>query len=260
MIRALHPTDVPFVAQLLRRSLNPQLAAFLTHAQVGVGAYLADQLARGVRDANKCRLVAEDSRGQPQGYAEFVRTAAGSAHLSYICVAEAARGQGIAQSLVGTYCGMKPNVHTIDLHVFDDNLGAIRLYERNGLSEVDRSAWWVRDLPVPAGSIKLLAAGEPAATYARYGFCEMQVDWAGRVVRVGRIGPSVLRCFDRRQFADDELLGALRCRFGELTQALTISAPGSGQLAPRGGRQLAWSLRMSGPTAPIREAARAGAQ
>jgi ribosomal protein S18 acetylase RimI-like enzyme len=70
---------------------------------------------------------------------QFEPPPAASVYLARIAVAESARGQGIASSLLG-HLAERAGPRPLSLHVRRDNLSAISLYRRHGFAEIGSSS------------------------------------------------------------------------------------------------------------------------
>jgi ribosomal protein S18 acetylase RimI-like enzyme len=236
--------DLERVEALLQESWSPELRPYLTSAQHGVMAFLDVHLTHPESFSEKRYYVATDADDQAIGFAEFRLSAARVGFLSYICVSEHARGLGVATSLIEHFVKSHDPLERIEVDVFHDNVPALRFYEKLDFTQRSQSAWLRRDLPQPSTALSLSNPPESAAAHAAYGFCELKFQWEGQDIRLGRIGETVLRCFDRRSFADDELLASAKATFATLTEALTILPVSEATSLPPGTSTVGLSNRL----------------
>ncbi|WP_221090036.1 GNAT family N-acetyltransferase [Deinococcus aquaedulcis] len=223
-IEPLVPTDAPAAQRLVRESFDPRLHPYMTATQQGSEAFLAAYLQAAALHPDRLYLGAKSQDGELLGYAEFRQLDPHTGFLSYICVSPQARGQRLAQRLVEDHLAQSPHLREMQLDVFADNLPALTLYRRLGFEEVSRTTWWRRTLPSPgAGTVQLLNWPQALAAFGRYGFCELHLRFAGRELRLGRMGESVLRCPSPAEFAEDGLLAAMGAGFPTLQEALLIA-------------------------------------
>lgn len=243
-IVSLGPTDAPAAQRLVRESFDPACHPYMTATQHGSEAFLAAYLQAAAFHPDRTHLGAKSQDGGLLGYAEFRQLDAHAGFLSYICVSPQARGQGLAQRLMERYISDTPGIKEMQLDVFVDNRPALTLYQRMGFEEMSRATWWKRALPSPAsGDIQLLNWPQALAAFERYGFCELHLRFAGREVRLGRMGESVLRCYNAEDFGDDRLLAAVREVFPSLEEGLLISSTTRHEAHP-GAQEMAQSLRL----------------
>jgi len=238
-------SDLPYVGALLSECFQPELRPYLTYAQPGVVKFLEMRLRHPDSFPENRYCVATGVDRLPVGFAEFRLSATRVGFLSYICVAERARGLGVATSLIEQFVASNASLKRLELDVFQDNFPAIRLYERLGFAEHSQSVWLRRPLPLPSTSLSVSDFRQSAATHAAYGFSELQVKWRGQDVRLGRIGAGVLRCFDPRSFKDNDLLAKSRATFASLTGALSILPAGGANPVPPDATTVALSNRMA---------------
>jgi ribosomal protein S18 acetylase RimI-like enzyme len=243
-IRLMRSSDLPLVSTMVRESFEPGHKAYFTYAQHGLSKFLQVRLADPESFRENLYLVATATDDQVIGFAEFTLGAMDTGFLSYICVAENARGLGVATSLIEHFILSRPSLRSLGLDVFHDNLPAIRLYEKLGFTQDSQSIWLRRHLPLPSTALSLTHSRSSAATHVSYGFCELQVEWQSQEIRLGRIGAHVLRCFDLKSFNNDELLAGARATFASLTEALTIVPAGEATAAAPGTVTLARVNRM----------------
>ncbi|MBZ9753153.1 GNAT family N-acetyltransferase [Deinococcus sp. HMF7604] len=226
-IAPLEPADAPAAQRLVRESFAPRLHPYMTATQQGSEAFLAAYLQAAALHPDRLYLGAKSQDSELLGYAEFRQSDPHTGFLSYICVSPQARGQRLAQRLIEDHLAQSPHLREMQLDVFADNLPALTLYRRMGFEEASRTTWWGRALPSPAaGAVQLLNWPQALAAFERYGFCELHLRFAGREVRLGRMGERVLRCPSPAEFADDGLLATVGAGFPALQEALLI-APAS---------------------------------
>ena len=237
-------SDLPSVGAMLSGCFEPELRPYLTYAQHGIKTFLEVHLVHPESFPGKLYYVATDADDLVIGFAEFRLSAANVGFLSYICVADHARGLGVATSLIEHFVLSHGRVERLELDVFHDNLPALRLYEKLGFTHHSKNVWLRRYLPLPSTALSLSHFPVSAATHAAYGFCELQVEWQAQNVRLGRIGANVLRCFDLRSFNDDALLASAKATFASLTEALTILPVGEAAPFPSGTVTVTLSNRM----------------
>ncbi|MCP2014528.1 ribosomal protein S18 acetylase RimI-like enzyme [Deinococcus sp. HSC-46F16] len=222
-IAPLEPADAPAAQRLVLESFAPRLHPYMTATQHGSEAFLAAYLQAAALHPDRSYLGAKSQDAELLGYAEFRQLNPHTGFLSYICVSPEARGQRLAQRLIEDYLAETPHIREMQLDVFADNLPALTLYGRMGFEEVSRTTWWRRILPSPpADEVQMLNWPQALAAFELYGFCELQLRFAGRELRLGRMGESVLRCPNSAEFADDGLLAAMRAGFPTLQEALLI--------------------------------------
>lgn len=222
-VRAMRESDAVETSVLLAGSFPTEMAAFLPYAQAGAAQFLIDQLADG--DPAKQFLVF-DHGGRVAGFAEYrFDSASPMAFLAYVCVADWARRQGIAKALLEHFLSANNHLERLELDVFQENLPALRLYAGLGFTTLRQTAWFRRGLPESSVPLDIPEIAAMQATHARYGFSQCEFLASGEVRRAGRIGESVLRCYDERMFADDTLLASLRATFPSMTAAVLVGLP-----------------------------------
>lgn len=225
-IRLMQVADAEAVATLVRQSFAAPLHPFLVYCQPGLDAYLRVVLLHPALFPHHCLLVAEE-REAVVGFAEFRRLDEGRALLSYIAVDPDGRGRGIASRLMSVYVtSLGRGQERLELDVFQDNVPALKLYERLGFEPVSESAWIVRELPTTVGGgdpVELADAHGSLAALTAYGFCRLPVRHSGRVLDAGLVSREVLRVPDRPSFHDDDLLGAMARVMPELRRTLLIA-------------------------------------
>lgn len=250
VIREAEIGDLEQVGRLIRQSFDPMLRPYMVYAQHGAPDFLAAYIQYPSLASDRTLLVAPGDLGGIVGFAEFRHVAARPAHLSYICVDPTMRGRGLAEALIRHFVAHTPDVREIDLHVFAENTPAIALYRKLGLTEAGGTSWYARRLPpaaeVVAGGLSVSNLPMAMAGFERFGFCEFQMDWGGCGIRLGRIGPTVLRCFDAASFTEIEFLAHLAAVVPDAREALLIA-----QHHPGVGRCVSRSIRMIGTISSI---------
>lgn len=224
LVRTLTQADVPAVSGLIHDSFGAELRPFMTYTQHGIGAFLSVPLKYPGSDPERHLLVAVDG-SKPQdvtGFAEFRVTDGNVGFLSYICVAESARGRGVARALLGSFRDEHPELNELRLDVFRDNAPAVSLYRKLGFKPTSTVAWVTRSMPPPAGAARIRSLPTAMANFNAYGFCEMEVVGEASETRIGLIGEKVLRCFSAQAFDDDVLLSRLSGHFPRTETALVI--------------------------------------
>lgn len=161
------------------------------------------------------------------GLAEF-RLEGASSLLSHVCVAGAARGQGIGTLLIRDHLQRHPEVVTMELDVFDDNSGAVRLYRRLGFEPRSATTWLQHHLEpagqrATAGDLVLDEPHASSAWFETYGFCELTGRLGGRTFRAGRVGSDLLRLFAPEDMADRSLVAALASTFPEACSVIAVA-------------------------------------
>ena len=216
----------------------------MTYTQHGAMAFLEVHLLHPNSFPDKCFLVSTEGSDHTVGFAEFRMNAQKVGFLSYICVDDHYRGLGVATSLINHFVGSHQPLDSLALDVFDDNSPALHLYEKLGFVRETQKAWLRRYLSSASTPLSIHQLHMPAAAYATYGFCELQVEWRGEDTRLGRIGTSVLRCFDISAFGDDDLLASAKATFPSLTEALTVLSVADYDVLPPGTVTVALSNRL----------------
>jgi ribosomal protein S18 acetylase RimI-like enzyme len=226
ILRRMVQDDAAAVAQLLQTSFDEPLSPFLVYCQPGIDTYLVTLLDWSRVFQNHHLYVATNPTGELLGFAEFRSVGDSSCLLSWICVARAARGVGLAERLILLHLDTHPEVDTVELDVFAHNATAIRLYERLGFTTGGTARWWRRALPkadsTDRAGLRLSDWHASAASLDRYGFCQINAEYRGHPVRIGLTSSTVVRVDDREQFQDDNLLAALRFVLPDAQHALII--------------------------------------
>lgn len=220
-IRLLEIADMPELSSLLEEAFDISVARYLTYSQHGIVTLLSLQIRYPASFDPKCFYVAT-VEGRLAGFAEFRLPEMDHGFLCYICVAEPYRRQGISGRLIQQFESDHPNVQSLDLDVFEHNHRARQAYQRFGFEPAGLKYWHRRPLPDATSEVVLTDLMTSAASFKMYGFCRLIANGPGGPVTVGRIGPTVLRCYDLMTFGDDQLLGGLRATFPGLREALVI--------------------------------------
>ena len=226
-VRPATVTDAGWLAELSRASFAPRLHPYLISAQPGISRFWEVVLSHPASFPGRCFLVAETDEEGRVGFADLQAVEADRAHLSYICVTEAARGRGVAQALLHEYVDRRPAVVSMQLDVFADNVSARALYDRLGFEEEGTTTWWVADLrrdsPVPAEDVRVDGLHAATAWMDTYGFAELSVAVAGTVLPLARPSATVLRCPDPALLLQAGVLAAVARELPELAQVLAIT-------------------------------------
>jgi len=246
-IRSMRSADLPHIAAMLRTSFDQELRPYMTYTQPGVASFLKVSLDYPKLCAQRLHLVSTDDDDVAVGYAEYVIGADGPDLLAYICVHEAYRGRGIATSLIGRCLESRGTSARVELDVFDNNTPALALYEGLGFVVGGERSWLRRQLPPCRSPIGCFPCVRCTCTWRRTASMasrSFRCSGGRDVVRLGRIGPGVLRCYDASSFADDDLLSRVRQVFPTLTEALLI-ADGA-ELPPTGvgAERIAHAIRL----------------
>lgn len=202
-------------AALLRDSFSPELHPYLPYCQPASAEYLRIVVATPAAYDTYVLYTATDSRGDVVGMAEFRRLSQDTTLLSYVCVAPAARGAGLAEELLRQHLRAAPAISAVELDVFSNNAVAIRLYERLGFRSIATKHWVRRALPDAARftmttEFKLTDWHASYATMKRYGFCRISGAYGGRQFRLGLTSPAVIRVGSLAEYENDELLARVR--------------------------------------------------
>jgi ribosomal protein S18 acetylase RimI-like enzyme len=229
VIRWARPEDAASMAAISRGCFTEPLRSALVTTQPGIAAFWETVL-RMPRSFPGRHLVVAAIDGRVVGMAEF-RTSAGVAHLSHICVTEAAQGQGIATRLITWFARGLESSTTFELNVFDENAAAIGLYRSLGFKAESAVDWILTPLPDEDGAAPPVLvvdnAHEQAAWFGTFGFCEVRgAREDAAPFHVGRVGQTVLRLFDPRDLEDESLLRALRALFPQTRTSLVRAEPG----------------------------------
>jgi GNAT superfamily N-acetyltransferase len=216
--------DVPLVSRLILLSFDTALRPYMTYTQHGVGAFLSVHTKYPEADPERRLLVATDQFNPygVVGYAEFRVGKDDVGFLSYICVAESARGRGVASALVRSFIHERPQLLELQLDVFQDNAPALSFYQKLGFRPINRVKWVTRPMPRAVGTARIVSLHAAVASLTAYGFCELEVINGTASTKVGLIGQKVVRCFSVETFDNDELLGGLRGLFPDADTVLAI--------------------------------------
>lgn len=225
IVRPMELGDVEAALRIVRESFEPRLQQFLPLAQKGAAEYVATLLSHAGASPANVYLVSVDVSGRVLGFADFRVVERETAHLSYICVVNDARGRGIATTMIEGFLAQRHAVTHLSLDVFSDNVAALRLYTKLGFVEESSSVWLARPISSSGPPLPVDNLAFAQASLMRYGFCELLVTSAARgSQRFGRIGASVVRAYSSDQFLDDEILFALRGLFGVSTAFAVLPA------------------------------------
>jgi len=230
VVRPLARPDLPVVAALVAGSFDADLTPFMVATQHGWSQFVTVQLDHPEQFRAQRLRVAEVA-GRVVGFADFRAPGDGTGFLSYVCVDPATRGRGVARALLRACVREAGELTSVALDVFEDNAAARAMYDSMGFRAGATQSWWRAPLQARAGDLApaylaLSGLTTSLATLTTYGFCELTGSWAGRDLRCGRLGRSVLRLFAAQDLDDDALLGALAAEFGELTTAFAVLPDG----------------------------------
>lgn len=224
IVRDMVHSDARLVSSLILHSFDAALRPFMTYTQHGLEAFLSVHTKFPGADPERRLLVATD-RSSPDGvlgYAEFRIVRDNVGFLSYICVAEPARGRGIARALIRSFLDEHSELSELELDVFQDNAPALSFYQKLGFRPVSSVAWVTRSMPHPAGTAPIQSLPAALASLRTYGFCELKVINETATIKVGLIGQKVVRCFSAEVFDNDDLLRRVRGHFPGTETALAI--------------------------------------
>ncbi len=254
LVRPIATGDVPSVIALFRASFSPDLMPLMIYGQHGIDAFILNSSPREGLAPQREMLVATDLGGERVlGFADFDVRTVDTPHLAYICVDPGARRRGIASKLIDGFLASRPGARSLSLDVFESNAGARHLYDKLGFAETgERTVWFERQLPSAAvrGNIIVSDFIGAVAAHSMYGFSMTTVAHGPNSHKVGRLGNEVLRFGEVAEFADDELLSALRRVFPSARTALLISTEKpSGKLSTPV-RQILLSIRMCSTRMP----------
>lgn len=224
-VDAMRSEDLPLAVELFRSSFDTDRTKFMAMAQAGYERHLSSVLRYGPRVTGQVMLVARDetqAHSPVVGCADIRFAGTGMAFLSYIAIAPAVRGRGVATKLLEGFMLRYPAADRWELDVFSDNGPARALYRKLGFSEVSEFAWVRRDLPALGEPLMLAGVGVSDAAHEALGFSEYVVVQEGAQRRVGRIGEHLLRCDSVEDLRDDGLLAGLRAIEPKLRWAFAI--------------------------------------
>lgn len=222
-VRPVVVDDLPWIAELVRSSFDPDLLPYLVAAQAGIVRWWQTVLEHPGSFPVTRFLMAVDAAGEPLGYAELKTLDHHTGFLSYVAVAEAARGRRVAEQILAAYLREQPGVDVMELDVFASNVAARRLYDRLGFEGVASSTWWgapMAESPVDDE----VAIGDLHAVLARhrtYGFTDFVIDSPAKP-RFGVLGDEVLRCFTPESFIDTHGHAVARGLFPRLSRLFAV--------------------------------------
>lgn len=243
--RPLTRADLRVVGALVTKSFEARLTPFMVATQTGWAEFVGVALDHP-RHFPAQRLRVAELDGTVVGFADFRAPGDGSGFLSYICVAPAARGRGIASTLFRECVREAGDLHTVALDVFEDNVPARTMYADMGFEVGDVQVWWQAPIVTIPEAEPVALAGLPLALAAheRYGFCEVSGTRAGHDLRFGRIGSGVLRLFSAEDFDDAALASSLARDFPDLTTTFGV-LPASHQPSAAGAEPFNRVIRMT---------------
>ncbi len=224
-VRPAEVGDLPWIADLVKESFAPEVQPFLVAAQHGITAWWELVLSQPASFGDPALLVAEDPAGERLGYADLKPADATTGFLSYVAVAPAARGLGVATTLLRAWLAERPRVEAMELDVFADNAAARRLYARLGFEEQGSTTWWTAPLGAPpAVEGRATVEALPAATarHRVHGFTDLTVTVDGQAHRIGVMGDEVVRVFSAADLTDLAWLPTVRALFPGVSRALAI--------------------------------------
>jgi GNAT superfamily N-acetyltransferase len=204
----MRSSDADVAVELVRQTFEARLLPMMTFAQSGAADFLRVGLDYPGSTPSS-RLVVATDEGRVIGFADFRLAGSGKAFLSYICVHESARGRGVATALVEYFFDAN-EVASLELDVFENNAGAIALYDRLGFETASTSSWVTRELPAPGPIPAVEELASSIASLHRFGFSTIKVQRDRGTVRFGLLGEMFIRCFDVESFDDDSLLSSVR--------------------------------------------------
>lgn len=223
-MRPMELGDVSAVTTMIRDSFEPALYPYMAFTQEGIGNFLSVPLLYRGTAPDNCRFVAWDP-AEPsaiRGFADFRTQNNGENFLSYICVPDRFRGEGIATFLIDSFAAGQPTMNKLSLDVFRENASARSLYEKLGFTYGDATVWITKDLQGSNDAVTIPSLAMSVAAHHEYGFSEMNVILDESEFRVGRLGERVLRCFTIDEFENDRLLAGLCRIFPDLRHAFAI--------------------------------------
>ncbi len=227
-IGALRTAQTKDTAALLRVSFSSELHPYLPYCQPDAAEYLRVVVSTPAAYNEYALYAATNGRGDVVGMAEFRGLGEGNTLLSYLCVAPAARGTGLAEALLRHHLRAAPAINAVELDVFAHNAGAARLYDRLGFRDIAIRQWVRRAVPCAARptTTKEFTLTDWHASYAameRYGFCRISGEYAGRPFRLGLTSPTVIRVETVGEYDDDELLARVRSVAPDAGTAFLVS-------------------------------------
>ncbi|MBP2621945.1 N-acetyltransferase family protein [Streptococcus panodentis] len=142
-IRKANPADIPVLSQFLQQILLVHHQARPDIFKSQGSKYSPQELEKLLSQENTPIFVYEDEKGQLLGHLFCTIKEPDSPVLNPIrtlfiedlCVDEKARGQRIGEQLYGFAEDFARQIgcHNLTLNVWNDNAGALRFYERQGL-------------------------------------------------------------------------------------------------------------------------------
>lgn len=229
LVRVAAPDDVDWMAELARRSFDEHWHPYMTSTQPGIARYWEVILAFQESFPDRTFLVAETSSGERLGFADLTRVTPDVAHLSYIAVAESARGRGTASALLRNYLLRNPALSTVRLDVFEDNVDARAVYERLGFQAESVTSWWVADLDMaavePSAGLVFRELHTAHAWLADYGFCRFDGVLAESRFHFGIMEGTILRCYDPTVLCSPPVLAGICQKFPTLSRVF-LTVPG----------------------------------
>lgn len=257
-VRSLVSADAASVARLVAASFDVNLHPYIAYCQQGLTHFLTVVAGTPAAFPDYHLYVVESSRCAIVGFAEFRSSRTSTCILSYICVSQEVRRQGLARRLIATHLQRVPAVTSVELDVFVDNLGAQHLYDSLGFSLIRTSRWRKRILPDPSperGSLRVSDWHISYASLKRYGFCMLSAEFRGRkLYGLGLPSPAVLRVGNREQFIDDQLMSSIRLVLPFIREVLLID--GDGVNPPGASQQLLISRRLEAAAAMVLDGCR----
>ena len=251
IFRTVLTDDLCKIQNLICASFDSSLHPYMVSTQHGAEHYLRVFVEYANFHQDRYLLLAESESNDLLGFADFRVLDGGIGFLSYICVTEIARGQGIAKRLISRCLAHFPEIHTVQLDVFEDNHAAKSLYRRLGFEEGSHSVWFVRSCPVISTrkinitDIRFENLPLSLANFEKYGFCELSGFFYGRKIKFGRLGENVLRCFQPEDYEDDVLLAEVRYVFPAISEVFTIVSMDSTIGKTIETRKIVHSIRMN---------------
>lgn len=223
-IRRLELDDISTVVQLIGDSFEARLRDFMVYTQHGIADFMEIPLRYPGSSPRQVSLVAETDADDTRilGFGDFRKLDEKTGFLSYIAVNPEARGQGVATALIRAFTSQHPELAELQLDVFSDNRAAISLYEKLGFTKTSSTVWISREVSPAGQPVEIRSLASSLASHQRFGFCELNVVLPDEGVTIGRLGDSVLRCFGRASFENDELLSSLAQMFPGATRAFAI--------------------------------------
>lgn len=256
-VRVAAPDDVEWMAELAKRSFDERWHPYMTSTQSGSARYWEVILAFQESFPDRTFLVAETPSGDRLGFADLTRVAPDVAHLSYIAVAESARGRGTGSELLRNYVVRNPDLRTLRLDVFEDNVVARAVYDRLGFEVESVTSWWVVEMNLaavePSAGLVLRDLHTAHAWLADYGFCGFDGVLAESRFHFGIMDGTVLRCYDPAVLCLPSVLAGVYQKFPTLSRAF-LTVPGTEPPASDVGQphRIARSMRMVAADLPSR--------